>query len=159
MSNVDPASHVPPVLTKTWFHTGAFVDVGASLSQRYAAEYWREPGLTERRAGRADAARTSTPAGRPLLLADGTRLPYRPDTEELREACRALKGSTLRQEVYAIDGSAEQDRPYQVSETTLRGRAAAAHGRAAARRVPDAALETVTITTSAGSTTSSGPGP
>ena len=31
VSNADPASHVPPVLTKTWFHTGAFVDIGQSL--------------------------------------------------------------------------------------------------------------------------------
>ena len=26
VSNEDPESHVPPVLTRTWTHTGAFVD-------------------------------------------------------------------------------------------------------------------------------------
>lgn len=53
-----------------------------------------------------------------VLLADGTRLPYRPDIEELREACRALKGAPLRQEVYALDGSPEQDSPYLVTESS-----------------------------------------
>ena len=36
--------------------------------------------------------------------------------EEMREACRALRGSILRQEVYALDGTDESDRPYSVSE-------------------------------------------
>jgi RHS repeat-associated protein len=112
-SNVDLISHIPPVLTRTWMHTGAFLDVATGdLAAAYAAEYWQEPGLT-------DAERTATaplPCGLPetLLLADGTRLPHRPDTEELREAYRALRGATLRCEVYALDGSAEQDRPYTV---------------------------------------------
>ena len=118
VSNVDPASHVPPVLTKTWFHTGAFVDIGQSLSEQFAGEYWREPGLTEAEQDAAGCCRTrSFPTT--LLLADGTRSPYRPGTEELREACRAMKGSALRQEVYAVDGSAEQDRPYQVTESSF----------------------------------------
>ena len=30
-----------------------------------------------------------------------------------------MKGSALRQEVYAVDGSAEQDRPYQVTESSF----------------------------------------
>ncbi len=117
VSNVDPASHVPPVLTKTWFHTGAFVDIGQSLAQQYAAEYWREPGLTGAEQDALLLPDTLLPET--LLLADGARLPYRPDTEELREACRALKGSVLRQEVYALDGSAEQERPYQVTESSF----------------------------------------
>ena len=53
------------------------------------------------------------------MLADGTRSPYQPGTEELREACRAMKGSALRQVVYAVDGSAEQDRPYLVTESSF----------------------------------------
>jgi RHS repeat-associated protein len=116
LSNVDPASHVPPVLTRTWSHTGAFLDIGGDLTAGYEAEYWREPGLSE-----VDRA-PSLPLGHllpeTLLLADGSRLAYRPRTEELREAYRALKGATLRQEVYALDGSVEQDRPYQVSATS-----------------------------------------
>ena len=34
----------------------------------------------------------------------------------MREACRALRGSILRQEVYALDGTDAADRPYSVSE-------------------------------------------
>jgi len=113
-STVDLVSQVPPVLTRTWFHTGAFLNGGPTLSQGYAAEYWQEPGLT---ALEQDALRLpDTVLPETLLLADGARVPYRPGTEELREAFRALKGSMLRQEVHAVDGSAEQDRPYQVIE-------------------------------------------
>ena len=48
--------------------------------------------------------------------ADGVAEPFDPVTEEMREACRALKGSILRQEVYALDGTDAADRPYSVSE-------------------------------------------
>ena len=36
--------------------------------------------------------------------------------DEAREACRALKGSLLRQEIYAFDGGEKADRPYSVKE-------------------------------------------
>lgn len=113
-TNVDPASHVPPVLTRTWYHTGAFVDEGAAASRHFADEYWQEPGLTEaqRRAMLLDDAPWPTVVRRP----DGTAQPHAPSAAELREACRALKGSILRQEVYALDGSEEADRPYLVAE-------------------------------------------
>ena len=51
-----------------------------------------------------------------ILLPDGSRLPYDLSGEEMREACRALRGSILRQEIYALDGTDESDRPYSVSE-------------------------------------------
>jgi RHS repeat-associated protein len=116
-SNLDPASHVPPVLTRTWSHTGAFTDVtGGDLAAVYAPEYWTEAGLTG--AERDAAAPLPSTLPGTVLLADGTRLPYRPATGELREAYRALRGATLRREVYALDGSAEQDRPYTVSTSS-----------------------------------------
>jgi RHS repeat-associated protein len=107
-SNLDPASIVPPVLTKTWYHTGVYVgrdhvsDYYAGLSGEGAGEYYREPGLTDARA-------------RAMLLPD-TVLPGGLTTDEEREACRALKGMMLRQEVYALDGSARADVPYTVVE-------------------------------------------
>jgi RHS repeat-associated protein len=116
-ANLDPASHVPPVLTRIWSHTGAFPEAaGADLASAYAAEFWTEPGLT----GAERAATAPLPGALPdtVLLADGTRLPHRPDTEELREAYRALRGATLRQEVYALDGSPRQDLPYTVTAST-----------------------------------------
>jgi RHS repeat-associated protein len=95
-TNVDAASHVPPVLTKTWFHTGIYLardhvsDFFAGLlDDKDIGEYYREPGLTD------DEAWTR-------LLPD-TVLPESLTIDEEREACRALKGMMLRQEVYALD--------------------------------------------------------
>jgi RHS repeat-associated protein len=116
-NNTAPESHVPPVHTKTWFHTGVFLgrdqvsdySVGL-LNAADKGEYFREPGLTDAEA-------------RALLLPD-TMLPGGLTIEEEREACRALKGSMLRQEVYADDagqGATPQQiqrahTPYTVTE-------------------------------------------
>lgn len=86
--NADPATHLPPVHTKTWFHTGTALGRDR-ISLQFAREYFREPG----------------PDGDALLLED-TPLPEGLGIEAEREACRALKGSTLRQEVYADDAPA-----------------------------------------------------
>ncbi|WP_206070408.1 SpvB/TcaC N-terminal domain-containing protein [Nodosilinea sp. P-1105] len=87
-TNIDAASHVPPVHTKTWFHTGFYLD-RAHISRQFEAEYYREPGLSDE-------------DFQALLLPD-TTLPAGLTLEEEREACRALKGMMLRQEVYADD--------------------------------------------------------
>jgi RHS repeat-associated protein len=118
--NIDEASHVPPVLTKTWFHTGAHLD-GSRISRQFENEYYRESHLSE------GAPRLSGAQLRTMLLddtvlpdtvlhADGARAPYDLTDEEEREACRALRGSILRQEVYALDGMDEEEHPYSVSE-------------------------------------------
>jgi RHS repeat-associated protein len=95
-ANLDNTSHVPPVHTRTWFHTGPYLD-REHISLQFENEYYREPGLTD------DEFRA-------LLLPD-TTLPPGLSIEEEREACRALKGMMLRQEVYADDappGSTEE---------------------------------------------------
>ena len=51
-----------------------------------------------------------------IFLPSGSRASYSLSGEEMREACRALRGSVLRQEIYALDGSDESDRPYSASE-------------------------------------------
>ncbi len=108
-SNIDAASHVPPVHTKTWFHTGVYLGrshisnfFAGMLNERDVGEYYREPGLSDVQA-------------RQLLLED-TVLPDNLTVEEEREACRALKGSMLRQEVYALDGTDKAKHPYSVVE-------------------------------------------
>lgn len=83
--NIDAASHVPPVHTRTWFSTGAFSD-RVRISSLFA-------GLLE-----------------DSVLPDGL------SAQELREACRALKGEMLRQEVYALDGTPKAQNPYIVNE-------------------------------------------
>ncbi|MDT5027545.1 MAG: hypothetical protein QOE61_3971, partial [Micromonosporaceae bacterium] len=118
--NLAAALHVPPVHTKTWFHTGVYAgrdhvsDYFAGLRDPTdQGEYFREPGLTD------DEARD-------LLLPD-TALPAGLTPQEEREACRALKGSMLRQEVYADDAGpgvpADRTRragtPYTVTEQSF----------------------------------------
>ena len=106
-ANWDVVHRLPPVLTKTWFHTGHY-DQEHRVSLHFATEYYRESGQT-------------------LLLPD-TVLPAGLTPEDAREACRALKGSTLRQEVYALDDSPESGRPYSVSESNLTIRLIQARG-------------------------------
>ena len=108
-TNIDASSHIPPVLTRTWFHTGVYLG-RQSISNFFAGlvddndsgEYYREPGLTDAEAG--------------ALLLDDTLLPPGLSLEEEREACRALKGAMLRQEVYALDGTDKEPHPYTVTE-------------------------------------------
>jgi RHS repeat-associated protein len=93
--NWDEASWSPPVLTRSWFHTGAF-DEATLVSQQYASEYWA-----------GDPAASILPD---TLLPPGLS-PY-----EICEAYRSLKGHLQRTEVYAQDGSAVAGNPYLVTE-------------------------------------------
>jgi RHS repeat-associated protein len=118
--NQDPAYSVPPVYTRTWFHTGAYF--GESIvSRQFEKEYYDEGDASDAIAGLSTAEQQSLLLDDTLLpsnvmLADGSRLPWDFSAEEMREACRALRGSILRQEVYALDGSDAADRPYSASE-------------------------------------------
>ena len=95
---------LPPIVTKTWFHNGAL------LEESTLEAYFKDPANQEFFAGDPQA---SFPAGhrscRPDLSGD-----------ETREAARALKGSILRQEVYADDGTPKAALPYSVSERSYR---------------------------------------
>jgi RHS repeat-associated protein len=108
-TNIDAASFVPPVLTKTWFHTGAYLVGEASalrnrqrISQQFEREYYREPNSTDLEFAAS-------------LLPD-TILPTGLTASEEREAVRSLKGRILRQEIYALDGSEKEPHPHSVSE-------------------------------------------
>jgi len=97
--NLDAASFVPPMHTKTWFHTGAYLErdrLEAHLRQR---EYYS-----------GDAA---------AVFLDDTVLPGGLTVDEERQACRALKGSMLRQEVYAEDKTDQSQHPHSVTEQNL----------------------------------------
>ena len=59
MRNIDETSHVPPVYTKTWFHTGAYLGrqhvsnfFAGLLDEGDTGEYYREPGLSDDAAAR-----------------------------------------------------------------------------------------------------------
>ena len=98
----------PPTLVRTWFHTGAFVDRHRILDH-YKKEYWHK----EYDARFPDAPLNITEAELPdaevveamhlqSSLVDGF------SGNEWREALRACKGMTLRQEVMALDGPSEK---------------------------------------------------
>ena len=107
-ANLDRTTDLPPVLTRTWLHTGVFPDEDW-VSRQYAREYWREPGD-----GDPDLPDTALPGT--LRLTGRPPRPWRLSRTEAREACRALKGLPLREEVYALDGSEAEGRPYLVTE-------------------------------------------
>lgn len=85
----------PPTITRTWFHSGAYLE-SEQLEAALAAEYWS-----------GDTAAT--------LLPD-TVLPPGLSLQEEREAARALRGRELRREIYSPDGSDLETNPYQVHE-------------------------------------------
>jgi RHS repeat-associated protein len=113
VANGDGELRLPPVVTKRWFHTGAWLGRGR-IGRRYAEEYYDEsrhhslgiaPQLPD----------TVLPEG----IAGGPGAPRELTPEEEREACRALKGLPLRTEVYAEDGSDRATHPYRVTETSF----------------------------------------
>jgi RHS repeat-associated protein len=95
------APSVPPIHTKTWFHTGVYFGRDG-VSTHYATAYFREPGLSD-----ADAD---------AMLLDDTVMPSGLSLADEHEACRALRGSLLRSEIYADDDSARAVLPYTVTE-------------------------------------------
>jgi len=110
-ANIDKSSHMPPVHTKTWFHTGIYMGrnhvsnfFAGMLDLHDRGEYYREP-----------AWRDDDDEAAKYLLKD-TILPEGLTVEEAREACRSLKGAMLRQEVYAKDGTEKAEHPYTVTE-------------------------------------------
>jgi RHS repeat-associated protein len=103
-SNWGTDSQLPPVLTKRWFHTGAYLD-GRAISRHLEHEYHRENALTLEQ--------------HEAMQLDDTVLPPDLTPEEEREACRSLKGSMLRQELYALDGCGKTRRPYTVTENNM----------------------------------------
>lgn len=86
---------LPPVLTRTWLHTGAVVD-SEDMAAALRREYYRGDG--------------HAPSPKPTVL------PQDAGAEEVREAYRALRGRVLREEVCSLDGTALAEHPYVVRE-------------------------------------------
>lgn len=104
-TNLDMAAFVPPIYTRTWFHTGVY-SRGQEISRHLASEYFGGP---------KDSTGVEFAAFLTTLL-DDTILPVALTPQEEREACRALKGMMLRQEVYGLDGTEKAAYPYTVTE-------------------------------------------
>ncbi|MCG3158139.1 MAG: hypothetical protein DKINENOH_04780 [bacterium] len=112
--NIDETSHVPPVLTKTWFHTGIYLgrdhvsNFFAGLQDTFdRGEYYREPEWRD-----DDVKAQKRLLDDTVLPTDLMGEPLDLTVEEEREACRALKGAMLRQEIYALDEPGTDDYPY-----------------------------------------------
>ncbi|KAF1961208.1 SpvB-domain-containing protein [Byssothecium circinans] len=107
--NIDTSWHVPPTLTKTWFHTGVFTNQD-QVSRHLAHEYFGAPSPEDGKA-MDDFLKT--------LLPDTVLPDIDLTTDVMREACRALKGTVLRTEIYAEDGSSKANNPYSVQESNF----------------------------------------
>lgn len=88
----------PPVRTVSWFHTGAYLQK-ETFELGLQKEYFR--------------------GGPSELLLPDTILPQGLCYEDARQATRALRGSLLRQEVYAEDGNEKSGLPYLVTEQNV----------------------------------------
>jgi RHS repeat-associated protein len=90
----------PPLLTRTWFHQGPVDDdTGDWHELDWAAEYWSgDPHALDHKDAINAFLRTLA------------------DPSHRRDALRTLRGSTLRTELYALDGTDRQDRPFTVTE-------------------------------------------
>ena len=111
IENINAESHIPPIHTKTWFHLGIYQGrhhvsnyFGGLINEKDRGEYYRE------RAWKDDDIEA-----RKYLL-DDTVLPTELTVDEEFEACRALRGQMLRQEVYSDDGTEKAEHPYIVTE-------------------------------------------
>lgn len=95
--------HQEPVVSKTWYHTGAFIQKEKILTQ-FAKEYWYEEmqrqgfAVSHNETALSDARIIAAP-GLPSSLIDELSV------EEWREALRACKSMALRSEVFALDAT------------------------------------------------------
>lgn len=98
-TGVDEDQFSPPTLTKTWFHLGPVGDeVGIRRELDVSVEHWPwDPSMLERPRDVAD-------------LLDAL------DDQARADALRSLRGSQLRTESFALDGTPRQERPYAVAE-------------------------------------------
>lgn len=104
-AKVDAARFAPPILTRIWFHQGPVGEEAAGGWQERDGpdgQWIGDPQILDHGAGVNAFLGTfpATPEGR----------------ASQRDALRALRGSVLRTELYALDGSSREERPYTVTE-------------------------------------------
>ena len=98
---VEEPLHQEPVITKTWHHTGAFLQHNKIMKQ-FAEDYWYEEmqrqefAVTHHETDMPDARLVAAPGIDPSILDNVS-------AHEWREALRACKGMGLRSEVFAKD--------------------------------------------------------
>ena len=100
-----------PKLTRSWFHQGPVgEEYGDWEETDYTHEYWPDdPQIMEHR------EQVSKFLGKYNDRGSGV-MPSPKNRRIKRDALRTLRGSILRTELYALDGSERQNRPYTVTE-------------------------------------------
>ena len=99
--SIVPKTFSPPMETRTWFHQGPVGDeFGDWYELDYNDEFWAvDPQVLSRPQSVTDVLKNIE------------------KRRAKRDAIRALRGSILRTELYALDGTDFQDRPYTVTES------------------------------------------
>lgn len=111
---VDQELHQEPVITKSWFHTGAFLRKDIILHQ-FAREYWYEVmskqgfAVVNQEVPLTDARIIAAP-GLPSTILDHLT------DNDWREAFRACKSLPLRSEIFAHDAPAEGATPDEIQK-------------------------------------------
>lgn len=105
-AKVDRQYFSPPTLTKTWFHQGPVGDEYGDWEELdWSDRYWPGDPQILRHTENVNQFLKNWPT-----TVDGRRIK--------RDVLRTLRGSVLRTELYALDGSDREERPYTVSESS-----------------------------------------
>ncbi|KAL9043692.1 MAG: hypothetical protein Q9214_003128, partial [Letrouitia sp. 1 TL-2023] len=106
-ANISDRFNLPPVVSRTWYHTGSFSTEGQYLCEKMARDFF----------GAADRHHNSKSLQQQFLsgLLD---VPRNGLSElEVREAYRSLKGSMIRQEIYSQTGDNLAKIPFEITES------------------------------------------
>ncbi len=102
-NSVERKYYSPPTETRTWFHQGPVgPEYGDWQETDISHEFWQED---------TQAFMRSEETHRLIMRLNSQ------DRRAARDAIRALRGRILRSELYALDGSVRQSRPYTVTES------------------------------------------
>ena len=96
-------NYTAPSLSRTWYHTGAYLE-NIALSRQFAKEYYA-----------GDKYAFNFPDSN---IESGSNN-LNPDGETIRQAYVALAGTVLRTELYSLDDTPESVHPYSVSESNF----------------------------------------
>ncbi|KAI9164054.1 SpvB-domain-containing protein [Paramyrothecium foliicola] len=91
----------PPGCEVTWFHTGCY-EMVRQMDEIRSQEYYSSPALQNSN----------------VSLRNEPHSPSDLSANEMRQACRSMKGLLLRKEVYLLDGSAKEPVPFSIVDNS-----------------------------------------
>jgi Salmonella virulence plasmid 65kDa B protein/Insecticide toxin TcdB middle/C-terminal region/Insecticide toxin TcdB middle/N-terminal region/FG-GAP-like repeat len=111
---VDATLHQAPVLSKSWFHTGAYLNRDKILSQ-FANDYWFEE---MKRQGIAVVNNEVNLPDAQIVAAEGIAATYIQNLSEIekKQAFRACKNMALRTEIFALDAPILAPNPAEIKK-------------------------------------------